>query len=323
MTSMFRGLIVALSMTFLPGVSIAQAWPDRPVRFFVSFPAGSSPDIILRLLADRLSRQMGQQVVIENRPGGNSIIGAQATLRSPADGYSFYFSGGTAITSHSFTVKDLPYDPLRDFVPVAMYAKTHHLVLAPSGLPARNLAELVAMDKTNPGSISFGSFGRLTSSGLIGEYLNKTAGMKLLQVPYANGAQMIQDTIAGRVQVIFDTLSVVEPHIKSGALKILASTAAKRLPGLETVPTVAETYPGFETSGWFGVVARSGTPQTIVQGMNRQIDDALKNPELTKRLTDTGWLVTGADTPEGFGTFWRTEFDKWRKVADAIGLKPE
>ena len=305
------------------GPALAQDWPARPVKFIVSQAPGTSPDITARLLADRLGRAWGQSVVVENRPGGQNVPGAQAAARAPADGYNLFYATTAAIVSNPVTFKALPYDPQKDFVPVAMVAKSPMVVAVNPSVPARTLAELVALDRAQPGKLAAANEGTKTFSGMMSAMLNQTAGMRLLQVPYASVSPAIQDTIAGRTQVVLVSSAALLPFLKRGDLRALAVSAGRRVRGLEQVPTLAESYPGFEYVGWFALLAPAGTPAAVVQKANRDLDKVLADPEIAQRLYDLGLVNEGAGTPESLAEFLRAERERWANLVKEIGLQPE
>src|SRR6185295_1257999 len=281
------------------------------------------PDIAARFIADRLSRLLAQQVVVENRPGGQNVIGAQAAAKAAPDGYTFFFATTAAIITNPLTFKSLPYDPAKDFAPVAMVAKSPMVIAVNPSVPAKTLAELVALDKAQPGKLAAANEGAKTFSGLMSQMLNKTAGIQLLQVPYTGVAPAIQDTIAGRTQVILVSSAALQPFIKRGDLRALAVSAGKRVRGLEEVPTLAETYPGFEYVGWFALLAPTGSPAAIVQRANHDMDKVLTDPEIAKRLYDLGMVNEGAGTPDSLNEFLRAERERWAKLVKEVGLQPE
>jgi tripartite-type tricarboxylate transporter receptor subunit TctC len=320
---MKTGSLLFAALLAISGHAGAQDWPARPVKFILSQAPGTSPDITARFLADRLSRLWGQGVVVENRPGGQNVVGSQAAARSAPDGYTFFYATTAAIVSNPYTFKSLPYDPVHDFVPVAMIAKSPMVVAVNPSVPAKTLAELVALDKAQPGKLAAANEGTKTFSGLMSQMLNKTAGMQLLQVPYAGVSPAMQDTIAGRTQVVLVSSAAMLPFIKRGDLRPLAVTAGKRVRGLEDVPTLAETYPGFEYVGWFALLAPTGTPAAVVQRANRDMDRVLADPDIAKRMYDLGLVNEGAGTPDSLNEFLRAERERWAKLVKDIGLQPE
>ncbi len=305
------------------GTIFAQEWPARPVKFIVSQAPGTSPDITARYLADRLSKIWNQSVVVENRPGGQNVPGAQAAARSAPDGYTFFYATTAAIVSNPYTFKSLPYDPAKDFAPVAMIAKSPMVIAVNPEVPAKSLGELIAQDKSQPGRLAAANEGTKTFSGLMSQMLNQITGMHLLQVPYNGVSPAIQDTIAGRTQVVLVSSAALLPFLKRGELRALAVSSGKRVRGLEDVPTLAESYPGFEYVGWFALLAPAGTPAAIVQKANRDTDKVLTDPEVAQRLFDLGLVNEGAGTPESLGDFLRAERERWAKLVKEIGLQPE
>jgi len=312
-----------LLLLFFSAQAFAQDWPSRPVKFIVSQAPGTSPDITARLIADRLSRLWNQQVVVENRPGGQNVPGAQAAAKSAPDGYNFFYATTAAIVSNPVTFKALPYDPARDFVPVAMIAKSPMVIAVNPSVAAKSLAELVALDKAQPGKLAAANEGAKTFSGMMSQLLNHSAGMQLLQVPYNGVTPAIQDTIANRTQVVLVSSAALLPYIKRNELRPLAVSAGKRVRGLEDVPTLSETYPGLEYVGWFALLAPTGTPPAVIQRVNRDMDRVLTDPEVAQRLFDLGLVNEGAGTPDSLNEFLRAERERWAKLVKEIGLQPE
>ncbi len=321
-TLVYAALAAVLSQTI--GQAHAQAqWPTKPVKLIVSQGAGGAPDIVARLVSDRLSRIWGQQVLVENRPGSGNIIGAQLAAHAAPDGYTLFFATAAALVTNPYTFKTLPYDPARDFVPVGMVGKAPFLVLVHPSVKANTLAELIALEKSQPGKLTFATDGPRNFSGMVAAWLNKLGGVNILQVPYATMPQGIQDTIAGRTQLVILAIPVAAAQIKRGALRPLAFTAPTRAPGFEDVPPVAQTFPGFNFVGWFAVCTPSGTPQDVIVRINHDLDTVLKDREVVQRLRDMGIFTDGADTPEGTAAFVRAELVSWGKVVHDIGLQPE
>jgi tripartite-type tricarboxylate transporter receptor subunit TctC len=301
----------------------AQSWPARPVKFIVSQAAGGTPDIICRLITDKLSRALAQQVVVENRPGGGNVIGAQAAARSAPDGYTFFFATAAALVTNPYTFKSLPYDPARDFAPVSMVASNPFFLLAHPSVTAKTLSELIARDKAEPEKLTAATDGQRNFSGMLIAWLNKRAGTGIVQVPYATMPQGAQDAIAGRVQLIVLAVPSAAPLMEQGQLRAVAVSSAKRLPGFERIPAVSETLPGFELTGWFAVVAPTGTPNGVIQRMNRELDAALNDPEIAKRMRDVGMYTEGAGTPEQTAAYVHAQLDVWGAILREIGLQPE
>jgi tripartite-type tricarboxylate transporter receptor subunit TctC len=303
-------------------VAHAQTWPSKPVRVIISQPPGTAPDIITRLLTDSLQKSVGQPFVVDNRPGAQNIVGAQAAAKSAPDGYAFFVATAAALVTNPVTFKQLPYDPAKDFIPVSMVGKGPFLLVANPKVPASTLRELVALDKSAPSSLKLANEGPKSFGGMIAAWINNVAGTRFLLVPYNVNAQGLQDTLGGTTELSMQAVPAVASLIRRGDLKAIAVTSAQRLPGLD-VPTVAETYPGFDATGWFIMVAPTGTPADIVQRMNAEMDKALKDPAINSRMRELGIFSDGAGTPASVGEFVNTERAKWTKVVRDIGIQPE
>jgi tripartite-type tricarboxylate transporter receptor subunit TctC len=313
--------VCALLLSLTP--ASAQSWPDRPIKIIVSQAAGGTPDLICRIISDKLSALLGQRVFVENRPGGANVVGATAAAHAAPDGYTLFFATAAALVSNPHTFKTLPYDPVKDFTAVSMVAKNPFLILAIPSLPANNLPELIAYDKANPGKLTFATDGPRNFSGILATWLNKVTGADILQVPYATMPQGVQDTLAGRTQLTILSPPSAAPHIASGALKPLAISWTKRLPQYAQVPSISEAYPGVELTGWFVIAAPAGTPADVITRLNQEMDKVLKTPDMVKRLADVGFFTEGAETPEATRAFVKAQYDLWSKVVREIGLQPE
>jgi tripartite-type tricarboxylate transporter receptor subunit TctC len=323
MPALKRGLrLVLLAASLLAALCDAHA-QGRPIRVIVSQAAGGTPDIVCRLLADRMSRATGQPIVVENRPGGGNVIGAQAAARAAPDGHSFFFATAAALVTNPHTFKTLPYDPARDFVPVSMVGKAPFLLLVHPGVRAHSLAELVALEKAQPGKLTFATDGPRNFSGMVAAWLNKLAGTSIPQAPYAAMPQGVQDTVAGRTQLVVIAIPSAAPLLKRRDLRALALTATQRAPGYEDIPTVAETFTGFDLVGWFAFVAPAGTPPEAVRRFNREMGRILDDPAVVARLREAGVYTDGALTPEATGEFIRAEYSRWGRIVREIGLQPE
>ena len=305
------------------GFALAQDWPSKPVKFIVSQAPGTSPDITARFLADRLSRLLGQSVVVENRPGGQNVIGAQAGARSAPDGYTFFYATTAAIITNPLTFKSLPYDPARDFVPVAKIGSAPFVIAVHPALPAQTVPELVALARSQPGKLAIANQGARSLGGMISQALNVNAGIQLLQVPYNAPAVAIQDTLSGRTQAVMLSVGVLTPFLKRGDLRPLAVTGASRIAGLEQVPAVAETIKGFEYNGWYALLAPAGAPAAILRKINRDLDRVLADPDIVHRLREFGIYAEAAGTPEALGRFLQDERQRWSRTVREIGIEPE
>jgi tripartite-type tricarboxylate transporter receptor subunit TctC len=309
-------------LTASVGASAQGDWPNRPIKIIVSQAAGAGPDIICRYLADQMSGGLGQQFIIENRPGGQNVIGAQAAARSSADGYTFFFATAAALVTNPHTFKSLPYDPLRDFAPVSMIAKGPFFLMAHPGV-AGSLKEVISADKADPGKLSIATEGPRQFTGILAGWLNKKAGAKFLEVPYASVNAGMQDVLAGRVQLISLAIAPATPFIASGQLKPLAISSLKPMPNFPNIPPIADTVLGVELVGWFVLVAPAGTPELMVTRVNQEMGKVLAKPEVRKRLLDMGVYTEGAGTVAETGKFIKDQYDLWAQAVRDIGLEPQ
>jgi tripartite-type tricarboxylate transporter receptor subunit TctC len=321
--ALLRLVALAGAAGLLCGTAQAQAWPARPVKIIVTQGAGGTPDIICRLIAQRLSAALGQPFVVENRPGGGNTIGAVAVARATPDGYTFLFATSAALVSNPYTFKSLPYRPMEDFVPVGMVAKGVFFVLAHPSVPAKNLAELFADDKRNPGKLAFATDGPQNFSGILAAWLNKLGGGSIVQVPYTRMPQGIEDVLAGRVQLIILAVPSAAPYVASGALRPLAESFVRRIDNYPDVPPIADLFPGVEMVGWFAIVAPARTPPEIVARFNQELDKVLKDPDVARQLAVIGFFTEGAGTPASTRDFIRAQYALWGNVAHDIGLQPQ
>lgn len=320
-------MIAKLSMALLcllvalAGPASAQSYPLKPVKIIVPYPPGGSTDILSRVLAEKLTPALGQQVVVENRAGATGMIGAEAVARSPADGYTLLMGVNGPMTIAPAIHAKMPYDTLRDFAPVILVSDAPKLLVINPSIPANTVQEFIAWARKQPKPIAFASAGVGSTGHLASEMLKQRGGFEAIHVPYKGGGPAITDVIAGHVQFMFEVMPQLLPHVQSGRLKALAISTAERSPALPSLPTVAEQgLPGFRSSTWFGVLAPAGTPEAIVNRLNSEFGKVLREPDLTKRLTDLGsnWQ---ANSPADFGAFLRADLDKWREVVAKSGAK--
>ena len=322
-TKVLHRAIATAALALAPALAAAQAWPDRPVRWIVSQPAGSGPDLVARAVAEPLARLWGQPVVVDNRPGGQNVIGTQAAARSAPDGYTFFYGTTAAIVTNAFTFRTLPYDPVRDFVAVALVGKSPFVVAANNEFGARTLPEAFGLARQRPGQLSFATEGPKTFSGMLADSVHLAAGVRLNHVSYTRAGEAIQDTIGGRTQLLYLPLAAVSGQIGAGRLTPLAVTTATRHPSFPAVPTVGETLAGYEFTGWNILFAPAGTPAPIVERVNRDLDRVLKDPALAAKLLALGPVVEGAGTPESVAAFVAAERERWARITQAIGVVPE
>ncbi|HSV80554.1 MAG TPA: tripartite tricarboxylate transporter substrate-binding protein [Ramlibacter sp.] len=301
----------------------AAAWPQRPIRFILSQPAGSGPDILARYVGEQLARAWNQPVVIENRPGGQNVIGAQAAARSANDGYTFYYATTAAMVTNAYTFKSLPYDPVKDFAPVRLVGRSPFVIAAAAGFPARDLAEALARAKAQPGAITIASEGPKTFSGMLADSVAHMAGVKLNHVPYTKATDAMQDVIGGRVQLVCLPDAALTPYIKGGQVRALAISTAQRQADLPNVPTLAETFAGFEYTGWNGLFAPAGTPADLIARVNRDLEAVLKQPEVAQRLLALGSLPEQKMSVPEFDGFMKAERERWGKLVRTLGIQPE
>lgn len=304
--------------------ALAQNWPDRPIHMFVAQGAGGGQDSIIRYIADKLSTRLRQSIIIENRPGAGAIIGTQAAARATPDGYNFAVTSSASMASNLHLVKALPYDPLKDFIPVALLSKPGFLFSASSKLPAKNLSELIALEKKEPGRISIAIDGLRNANGLAAAYLNKVAGANMRLVPYTSPAQGMQDVINGNVDVFVAPPGVHMAQIAAGKLTPIAVTGSQREVALPDTATIGETYAGFSMLGWLMISAPANTPQAALNGMNAALDDVLKDPAVID------WMLKfGSPSSKSAGnlaelqTFVRSEIALWGKITKSLGMEPQ
>jgi tripartite-type tricarboxylate transporter receptor subunit TctC len=302
----------------------AQNWPARPIRLIVATGPGLATDIMARLLSQGVSRALGQQMFVENMPGASGIVGAQAAARAPNDGYTLFFANASGLTSNMFMIKSLPYDPARDFAPVAMVCDSGPFVVAVHPeLPARTLAELIAHGKAQPGKLSYAVDASSGYGAVVGKLLNKRSGMEMVEVPYRATAQMLQDAATGTVPVMISSVAASDAFVKAGKLRRIAISSARRFPGLEELPTIGETLPGFVVDGWFAVVAPAGTPTPIVARVNQEIARFLESPEIRQRILAFGLAPSEAASPAAAAAFIRADQERWRSLAAELGIEPQ
>jgi tripartite-type tricarboxylate transporter receptor subunit TctC len=316
-------LHLAAGAAALPAVSRlawAQAYPTRPVRIVVGFPAGGAPDIIARLMGQWLSERLGQPFIIDNRPGGGTNIATEAIVRAPPDGYTLLqFGPSSAINATLY--KKLNFNFIHDIASVASIVRIPMVMLVNPSLPAKTVPEFIAYAKANPGKVSMASTGVGSTPHMTGEMFKMMADIELVHVPYRGGTAVVADLIGGQVQVLFLGVETIE-HIRSGKLRAIAVTATTRLDLLPDIPTVGEFLPGFEASVWFGIGAPRNTPPDIIEKLNKEINAALADPKLRARLADLGGTVLPG-SPADFGKFIADETEKWGNVIRALNIKAD
>jgi tripartite-type tricarboxylate transporter receptor subunit TctC len=311
----FLSLLAALVLT---DMASAQSWPSRPVRMIVPQAAGGMADIVARVVSSPLSRELGRQVIVDNR-AGDGTLGAQAAARASADGYTYLFATAPVLAINPYVAKILPYSPEDDFASVAMVGSSPLALIASPELNVNTLAELIALAKANPDKLAFASPGPRTLPGMLGETLKIRAGISLLHVPDKG----VQDTIAGRVQLAIQRIPAIAAVVQRGQLRALAVSSPRRLPELPEVPTFSETLPGLEFNYWFAVVAPTGTPREAIQRMNLEFNRILLDGEMEQRLRALGLYTEGTGAPEEIDAFLKSERAFWRRIVRELKIEPE
>ncbi|MBI4190242.1 MAG: tripartite tricarboxylate transporter substrate binding protein [Betaproteobacteria bacterium] len=296
-------------------------YPSKPIRGIVVFPPGGSADFTARAIAARLTETWRQPVIIDNRAGASGVIGTELAARALPDGYTLLFGSGTALTLAPALGK-VPYDAVKDFAPVSMLAVNPQMLVVNNTVPVNSVRELIALAKSKPGQLNYGSGGQGSTLQLTMELFKIMAGVDMVHVPYKGGGPAVIDLLAGQVQLMFNTMPSVLPLVKGGKLKGLAVSSAQRSPAAPDIPTIAEAgVPGFETVSWYGLFAPAKTPQVIITKLNQQLKNVLTEPELVQRLASQG-ADTAPGTPESLAAYMRVDFERFKKVIKAAGIKP-
>ena len=321
--SAIRRCMFTLAFTLLGAAHVAAAapYPSKPIRVIVPFPAGGGTDIIAREVTNKVAMSTGWTFVVDNKPGSGGNLGVDAAANAPADGYTVVLGQTSNLAINPTLFSHLPYDPVKDLTPISLVASAPLVLVTPVSSPYKTLADVVKASKAKPGALNIASPGNGTVAHLAGELLQKTAGIKLIHVPYKGAAQAVNDLIGGQVDLYLSSVPTLLAHIKSGKLRPLAVTSLKRVDDLPQVPTIAESgYAGFEASTWFGFAAPAATPKDIVTRLNAEFNKALKSPDLAKKLNDQGALVLGG-SPEAFGTQIRQDIARWASIIKDSGTK--
>ena len=317
--------LLALSLTCLSlgtiGDAGAQGYPNKPVHWIVSYPPGGGTDITARIMAQWLSERLGQQFIIENKPGGGNNIGTEAAIRAAPDGYTVFLTN-PANAINATLYQRLNFNFIRDTVPVGGFIRVPNVMEVNPSVPAKTVAEFIAYAKANPGKINWATSGNGTSVHLSGELFKMMTGVNLTHVPYRGSAPALTDMLSGTVHVMFDNMPPSLPHVQAGTLRALAVTTAVRSEALPNVPTVAETVPGYEASAFFGMSAPKGTPPEIIERLNKEINAGLADPRIKARLAELGGTLIGG-TPADFGKIIAEETAKWEKVIKTVGVTLE
>ena len=314
---------VSLALALFAGAAIAQAYPAKPIRMIVPFPPGGGTDIAARTIANKLSEDVKWTFVVENKPGAGGNLGVEQAVKSPADGYTLVIGQTSNLAINPALHAKLPYDPLRDLIPVALIVSAPVVFVVAASSRYTSLGDLLAAAKTDPGGVTFASPGNGTVSHLAGELLQRAAGVKLTHVPYKGASQALTDTLGGQVQSFMSSVPSALSQIRAGRLRAIAVSSATRARELPEVPTIAEAgYKGFEASTWYGLLAPARTPAPIIARLNAEVNRALKTPEVRERLAAEGGEALGG-SPEQFASFLKAEHAKWGRVVKESGAKAE
>jgi tripartite-type tricarboxylate transporter receptor subunit TctC len=319
----FHGvLIIAAAWCGATALACAAEYPTRSIRYIVPQGAGGSSDTLARLVTQKLSESLGQQVVTDNRPGATGNIGTEIVARANPDGYTLLQVATSHATNPALSVK-MPFDPSRDFAPITLLSQSPNLWIVHPSLPAKNMRELIALAKTRPGEINYSSSGTGSSQHLAGELLKSLAHIDIVHIPYKGSPPALIDLLGGRVVLMCSTIAPAMPLVKSAKLRALAVTSLKRSAAAPEIPTVAESgLPGYEATAWQGVLAPAGTPREVIVRLNTELVRVINLPEVRKQLAEQGYEPAG-NTPEQFAEYIKTEIAKWTRVIKAAGLKAE
>ncbi len=320
-----RSMIVAAvlgAVLLAPAPSLAQGWPQKTIHFVVPCPAGGGTDFVARLVAKNLQDRLGQTIIVENRGGANGAIGLTAVKQSVPDGYTLAFTSDTPMTVNPWLYKDLAYEPLKDFIPVASAVRLPGMLAAHPSFPANNIAELIALAKAKPGTINYASAGVGNFSHLAMELFSGATGIKLQHVPYKGTGPAAQALLSGEVQVGFNNVQTLLQFVQEGKLKALGVAEPKRMPQFPQFPAVAETVPGFEMAPWVGIVAPAGTPAAVVDRLSREMQTVMADPAIAKQFSDQQ-LTVMCLTKDKFADLIKADLQKWHKVTTDAGIKME
>ena len=310
------GLVVPLA---LPAFA-ADTWPDKPIRLILSVPAGATPDVTARLVTPGLSQQLGQPLVVDNRGGAGGLIGAEIVAKSAPDGYTLFISSPGALTILPH-LRKVPYDTLRDFVPVSLISVGPFVLIAHPSVPAKTVKELIALAKAQPGKLNYASAGNGVANHLAMELFKQMAGVDITHVPYKGAPQAVTDVLAGHMNMMFNSIAPIVAHIKAGRVRVLGIASGKRSPQLPEVPTIAEAgVPGYESENWFGMFAPAKTPKRIIARLNEALVKVVRSPEVQSQFAALGAEAVG-NSPDEFAAFVRRDVEKYAKVVKLSGAK--
>ena len=315
-----RQFILSTAALAAPGSAFAQAWPSKQISLVILFAAGSGTDTMARIFAEKLSAQTGQPVVVDNKPGGNGTIAGAFVARATPDGHTLMFTSNTSHAAAPALVKNMPYDPVKDFECVGLIGLVPFVLVANPNAPFNNVKELVAYAKANPGKLSFGSG---NSTGVVaGETLKRMAGIDVLHVPYKSVPPALNDTLSGTVNYLFSDVGTVLPHIRAGRVKAITSISSQRSPNLADLPTLREQGIDFDLDGWYAIFAPAKTPRPVIDKLNAIMREEYSRPEMQQRMADIN-VILKLGSPEDLLAFQKAEIDKWLKLAGEAGIQPE
>ncbi len=313
----------ALLLAFVSTDAAAQQYPSKPIRFIIGFTPGGTTDILARVVGQKMTEALGVQVIIDNRPGAAGNIGAELAARSVPDGYTVFMGHIGTLAVNPWLYAKLPYDPIRDFAPITLVAMVPSMLVVNPKVPANSVKELIALAKSRPGFLKYGSTGSGGTPYLAVEYFKLMAGLNIVEIPYKGAAPLTTDLIGGDIALTITGIPALLPHVKSGRLRALAVSSAKRSPAVPDLPTIAEAgLPGYEATAWYGVLAPAGTPREILAKLNAAIVAGIKQPDVAERLAGEGAEFVG-NMPEEFAAFIKTELARWGEVIKATGVKPQ
>jgi tripartite-type tricarboxylate transporter receptor subunit TctC len=318
---MLKAIAAAFAVAIASCGAHAQTYPVKPVKILIPNAPGTAPDVAARMLAEKLSRSLGQQFLPENNFAGSGLVAAQQAAKATPDGYTLFTGSASALVSNPYVFKSVGYDTLRDFMPLGHLAETGYMLAVHPDVPVKSIPEWIALAKAQPGKLSYAADAGV--AGIVGAWFNKTAGIDVVHVPYKALAPSIQDTVAGRTQMILVSAVAIDSMVKAGKLRPIAMTSARRYESMAHIPTVAETLPGFAVGGWFVRAAPSGLPMPIAQRLNSEVDQFLKEPQVIERYRAFGFENNGAGTLDSLREFVRSELEKWGRITREAGVQPQ
>ncbi len=317
----FFKVLPLLGVMSFPGHAAVQTYPEKPIRVILSVPAGATPDVTARLVTPGISQLLGQQLVVDNRPGAGGMIGAEIASKAPPDGYTLFISSPGALTILPHLRKQVPYDTLRDFVPISLISIGPFVLITHPSVPAKTVRELIALAKAQPGKLNYASAGNGVANHLAMELFKHMAGVDIVHVPYKGAPQAVSDVVAGHMNMMFNSIAPIVGHIKAGRLRVLGIASAQRSRQLPDVPTISEAgVPGFEAVNWFGMFAPAKTPKRIIARLNEAVVRVVHTPEIQAQFLALGADPVGSN-PEEFAAFVRRDMEKYAKVVKLSGAK--